>query len=206
LLSSSGASVLRHLSFEPVSPCRALRPCVLKLAQWLHGTSLLPRGPPFPRQPAEYTIRSRRHHGLQDPGTGHPHCAPGPRDSRCRQGSQRVCFFHLNNPGGLWRADCCPLCSVREATPRPENQLLLTKGDNNYLDDVELYQGLDWLERKHIVGKVRGSVLTRDDTSFDSHTLFPQILALYRLRDYCHGTSCGLYLLPQSVTESPFAE
>jgi signal peptidase len=46
--------------------------------------------------------------------------------------------------------------SVREAKPRPENQLILTKGDNNYLDDVELYQGLDWLERKHIVGKVRG--------------------------------------------------
>lgn len=48
------------------------------------------------------------------------------------------------------------LYSVREAKPRPENQLILTKGDNNYLDDVELYQGLDWLERKHIVGKVRG--------------------------------------------------
>ncbi|KAH9059105.1 hypothetical protein EDB87DRAFT_1675226 [Lactarius vividus] len=46
--------------------------------------------------------------------------------------------------------------SVRETTPRPENQLLLTKGDNNYLDDVELYQGLDWLEHKHIIGKVRG--------------------------------------------------
>lgn len=46
--------------------------------------------------------------------------------------------------------------SVREPKPRPENQLILTKGDNNYLDDVELYQGLDWLERKHIVGKVRG--------------------------------------------------
>lgn len=48
---------------------------------------------------------------------------------------------------------------VREATPLPENQLLLTKGDNNYLDDVELYQGLDWLEHKHIVGKVRGCVI-----------------------------------------------
>ena len=36
------------------------------------------------------------------------------------------------------------------------NQRLLTKGDNNYVDDIELYQGLDWLERKHIVGKVRG--------------------------------------------------
>ncbi len=39
-----------------------------------------------------------------------------------------------------------------------ENQKLLTKGDNNYLDDVELYQGLDLLERNHIVGKVTGYV------------------------------------------------
>jgi len=35
-------------------------------------------------------------------------------------------------------------------------QLMLTKGDNNYVDDIDLYQGLEWLERKHIVGKVRG--------------------------------------------------
>lgn len=38
----------------------------------------------------------------------------------------------------------------------PASQLMLTKGDNNYVDDLELYQGLQWLERKHIVGKVRG--------------------------------------------------
>ena len=38
----------------------------------------------------------------------------------------------------------------------PADQLLLTKGDNNHIDDIELYRGLDWLERKHIVGKVRG--------------------------------------------------
>lgn len=38
----------------------------------------------------------------------------------------------------------------------PGEQLILTKGDNNHIDDIELYQGLDWLERKHIVGKVRG--------------------------------------------------
>src|SRR6266702_2092487 len=39
---------------------------------------------------------------------------------------------------------------VREAMPRPENQLLLTKGDNNYLYDVELYQGLDWLGERWV--------------------------------------------------------
>ena len=42
--------------------------------------------------------------------------------------------------------------------PLIPKQLLLTKGDNNYVDDIELYQGLEWLERKHIVGKVRGYV------------------------------------------------
>ena len=40
--------------------------------------------------------------------------------------------------------------------PLAQKQLLLTKGDNNHIDDIELYQGLEWLERKHIVGKVRG--------------------------------------------------
>lgn len=42
------------------------------------------------------------------------------------------------------------------ASPLGQRQLLLTKGDNNPVDDIELYQGLEWLERKHIVGKVRG--------------------------------------------------
>lgn len=68
-------------------------------------------------------------------------------------------FFHQSNPVDGNELIIRALCSVREAKPRPENQLILTKGDNNYLDDVELYQGLDWLERKHIVGKVRGWVL-----------------------------------------------
>jgi len=37
-------------------------------------------------------------------------------------------------------------------------QSLLTKGDNNNADDIQLYNGLSFLERKHIVGKVRGYV------------------------------------------------
>ncbi|EIM87494.1 signal peptidase I [Stereum hirsutum FP-91666 SS1] len=40
--------------------------------------------------------------------------------------------------------------------PSSNDQLLLTKGDNNPADDIELYRGLEWLERKHVVGKVRG--------------------------------------------------
>jgi len=38
----------------------------------------------------------------------------------------------------------------------PVKQLMLTKGDNNDVDDIVIYNGLEWLERKHIVGKVRG--------------------------------------------------
>ncbi|KJA25321.1 hypothetical protein HYPSUDRAFT_182774 [Hypholoma sublateritium FD-334 SS-4] len=45
---------------------------------------------------------------------------------------------------------------TQDASDVAANQRLLTKGDNNYVDDIELYQGLEWLERKHIVGKVRG--------------------------------------------------
>ncbi|KAI0767376.1 hypothetical protein C8Q74DRAFT_1203573 [Fomes fomentarius] len=40
--------------------------------------------------------------------------------------------------------------------PLGQKQLLLTKGDANPVDDTDLYQGLEWLERKHVVGKVRG--------------------------------------------------
>jgi len=40
--------------------------------------------------------------------------------------------------------------------PPARNQLLLTKGDNNPVDDIDLYKGISWLERRHIVGKVRG--------------------------------------------------
>ena len=42
--------------------------------------------------------------------------------------------------------------------PPARDQLLLTKGDNNPVDDIDLYKGISWLERRHIVGKVRGSV------------------------------------------------
>ena len=48
--------------------------------------------------------------------------------------------------------------AVAAVQQQPPKQLLLTKGDNNYVDDIDLYQGLEWLERKHIVGKVRGYV------------------------------------------------
>ncbi|CEQ41665.1 SPOSA6832_03401, partial [Sporobolomyces salmonicolor] len=37
-------------------------------------------------------------------------------------------------------------------------QWLLTKGDNNHADDVGLYNGMRYLRRSHIVGKVQGYV------------------------------------------------
>ncbi len=54
------------------------------------------------------------------------------------------------------RAQLAWVCSAFAASPLAQRQRLLTKGDNNHIDDIELYQGLEWLERKHIVGKVRG--------------------------------------------------
>jgi len=48
--------------------------------------------------------------------------------------------------------------STEAAVPNPEDQLLLTKGDNNPVDDIALYRGLKHLGRKHVVGKVRGYV------------------------------------------------
>jgi len=47
---------------------------------------------------------------------------------------------------------------VEKGTGEAKKQLLLTKGDNNQVDDVPLYQGLEWLERQHIIGKVRGFI------------------------------------------------
>jgi hypothetical protein len=35
-------------------------------------------------------------------------------------------------------------------------QLILTKGDNNDADDLGLYNGPRWMRRRNIVGKVRG--------------------------------------------------
>lgn len=49
-----------------------------------------------------------------------------------------------------------PWLGAEEKEDAVWDQLLLTKGDNNDVDDVELYNGLDWLQRKHIVGKVKG--------------------------------------------------
>jgi len=45
-----------------------------------------------------------------------------------------------------------------DSVPQPAlpKQLMLTKGDNNEVDDLVHYGGLEWLERRHIVGKVRG--------------------------------------------------
>ncbi|KAJ7140680.1 signal peptidase complex catalytic subunit SEC11 [Mycena epipterygia] len=39
--------------------------------------------------------------------------------------------------------------------PRNGIQRFLTKGDNNDVDDLTLYKGLERLERQHVVGKVR---------------------------------------------------
>ncbi|TFK28650.1 signal peptidase complex catalytic subunit SEC11 [Coprinopsis marcescibilis] len=48
------------------------------------------------------------------------------------------------------------LTTQSKTSNQTDPQLLLTKGDNNQIDDIGLYQGIEWLERSHIVGKVRG--------------------------------------------------
>ena len=53
----------------------------------------------------------------------------------------------------LYAHDACRK-NARAGDIKP--QKLLTKGDNNELNDIQLYNGLEFLERKHIVGKVRG--------------------------------------------------
>lgn len=55
------------------------------------------------------------------------------------------------------------------------DQYLLTKGDNNMLDDVGLYDGVKHLKRSHIVGKVQGLVST---ASFQIFLLTPSIMGL----------------------------
>ncbi|KAG2046790.1 hypothetical protein BDR06DRAFT_1034413 [Suillus hirtellus] len=37
-----------------------------------------------------------------------------------------------------------------------EHQLMLMKGNNNHVYDIDLYQGLEWLDQRHIIGKVCG--------------------------------------------------
>lgn len=48
---------------------------------------------------------------------------------------------------------------ARSRADAPLNQEILTKGDNNKFDDITLYKNMRWLERRHVVGKVRGCVL-----------------------------------------------
>ncbi|KAG8981662.1 Signal peptidase complex catalytic subunit [Tulasnella sp. 427] len=40
----------------------------------------------------------------------------------------------------------------------PLKQKILTKGDNNFDDDLGLYNGREWLDREHLIGKVRGFI------------------------------------------------
>jgi hypothetical protein len=58
----------------------------------------------------------------------------------------------------LRRISCCIRnCRAPQAGPvASPRQRMLTKGDNNHVDDLELYNGLDWLESQHIVGVVKG--------------------------------------------------
>ncbi len=61
----------------------------------------------------------------------------------------------------------------------------LRREDNNYVDDIELYQGLEWLERKHIVGKGSRVSILQFAVFGISHLSFTvQLLAI---RWICHN-------------------
>ncbi|KAJ7230052.1 signal peptidase I [Mycena pura] len=47
---------------------------------------------------------------------------------------------------------------VLQTHDSPLTQQFLTKGDNNDVDDLALYDGLEWLEAAHVVGKVQGII------------------------------------------------
>lgn len=49
-----------------------------------------------------------------------------------------------------------PSMTLTTTTLPTTKELLLTKGDNNPIDDVGLYGGLEHIEPKHVIGKVRG--------------------------------------------------
>lgn len=52
-------------------------------------------------------------------------------------------------------------------------QYILTKGDNNNADDVGLYNGVQYLQKKDIIGKVQALVL---------HFFFSSCLRVFRRR------------------------
>ena len=42
------------------------------------------------------------------------------------------------------------------STYGPDDQIMLTKADDNYTDDVGLYGGMEFITRRSVMGKVRG--------------------------------------------------
>ena len=68
----------------------------------------------------------------------------------------RILEIHTKCVLATWLAPSTLLSLYR---PKTEAQLILTKGDNNPTDDIALYRGVQWLEQKDIVGKVRGCVI-----------------------------------------------
>ena len=49
--------------------------------------------------------------------------------------------------------------AVQKTASGREKQFILTKGDNNQIDDRGLYErGRDWIHREHILGRVTGHI------------------------------------------------
>ncbi|OJA21079.1 hypothetical protein AZE42_11064 [Rhizopogon vesiculosus] len=89
--------------------------------------------------------------------------------------------------------------------PPEEHQLLLTKDDNNHVDDIELYQGLNWLERRHIVGKDRGYIFFTLFLFVPYFFTISDLVPCPLLRVHVHLAIHVLPIYPQSKDHADYA-
>lgn len=112
--------------------------------KWINGAGVCPRGLALPL-PLPCSIPSRRHSRVPHQGKGHSHCSS-------LNGSTR----------GVGCLTCTALNALLNNTSQSNKtgtEYLLTKGDNNPVDDRGLYNpGQYWVTKDDIMGRVQGSV------------------------------------------------
>ena len=70
--------------------------------------------------------------------------------------TRETCVSSLQSP--ILSIDRVNVPSTNLVVRKNRGQLLLTKGDNNYDDDIMLYNGPRWIRDDQIVGRVQGYV------------------------------------------------
>lgn len=113
--------------------------------QWKYGTSFPPRWSPTSHQPSQGTHPGWRYMCFPDTTSRYSNC------SSSHQASWRVSSF-----GAWWSTELFWHFWVPDRA-KSGKQYLLTKGDNNNIDDRGLYNARQmWIHKEHVVGKVRG--------------------------------------------------